>query len=156
MSFVIERIPADVLASVRATGTGHDGVPAARATANGGEPVRCCLTDARPGDELILFGYAPPLPDTSPYQETGAVYAHAGECPTEPAPDRYPSDWYGRPQVLRAYDRRGWIHPSSRTHDGRAPEREIAEILADPDVVEVHSRNIVYGCYMFTVRRATT
>lgn len=30
----------------------------------------------------------------------------------------------------------------------------IGGIFAAPDVVEVHSRNAVYGCFMFTVVRA--
>ena len=30
----------------------------------------------------------------------------------------------------------------------------ITEMLADPGVVQIHSRNVAYGCYMFTVGRA--
>jgi len=59
----------------------------------------------------------------------------------------------GRPQVLRAYDRRGWIHPSSRYHNGSDPEAAIAGVLAYSDVLQVFSRNSTYGCYMFTVVR---
>ncbi len=54
--------------------------------------------------------------------------------------------------MLRAYDDRGWIHPATTVHDGSDPESAIAEVLAAPGVVEVHSRNIAYGCYMFAVR----
>jgi hypothetical protein len=53
--------------------------------------------------------------------------------------------------VLRAYDERGWIHPATRLHDGSDPESAIAAVLAQPGVVRVHSRNVAYGCYMFTV-----
>jgi hypothetical protein len=55
--------------------------------------------------------------------------------------------------VLRAYDERGRIHPATRVHDGADPEREIADVLAQPGVVAVHSRNIAYGCFMFAVTR---
>lgn len=55
--------------------------------------------------------------------------------------------------MLRAYDVRGWIHEASRTHDGQDPERVIATMLSNPDVTQIHSRNIVYGCYMFTITR---
>jgi hypothetical protein len=65
----------------------------------------------------------------------------------------YPADWYGRPQILRAYDKRGWIHPSTRMHDGSDPQSRIEKMLADPDVVEIHSRNVAYGCYMFAIAR---
>jgi hypothetical protein len=36
-------------------------------------------------------------------------------------------------------------------HDGTDPEAALAAVLAAPGVVEVHSRNIAYGCYMFAV-----
>ncbi len=150
--FQIHALPADVLANVRASGVGAAGIPAERVVATGGEPLRCCLRDAAPGEELLLFGYEPALP-TSPYREIGPVFAHATACPGEPAPDSYPSDWYGRPQVLRAYDERGWIHPVTRVHDGTRPEAVIAEMLAEPGVTQIHSRNVAYGCYMFAVTR---
>lgn len=151
-TFRIHALPAAVLDAVRAGGADASGNPVEHAVAGGGEPVRCCLRNADPGDELLLFGYEPPLP-ASPYREVGAVFAHAKPCAV-PADDRgYPADWYGRPQVLRAYDRRGWIHGTTRVHDGSDPAKEIGEILADPEVVQIHSRNIAYGCYMFSVTR---
>lgn len=128
-----------------------DGVPA---TAGGGEPLRCCLRDAVEGEELLLFNYEPPLPgDASPYQEKGAVFTHAGECAGPASVTSYPPDWVGRRQALRAYDERGWIHPSTHVHDGTDPDAAIASVLAHPEVVEVHSRNLAYGCYMFRVTR---
>lgn len=122
-------------------------------TASGGEPLRCCLRDARAGESLLLFNHEPPLPD-SPYREKGAVFTHATPCAGPESVTEYPADWRGRPQALRAYDARGWIHPSTRVHDGTDPEAAIAEVLSHPEVVEVHSRNLAYGCYMFRVTRA--
>ena len=151
-AFHIDSIPAEVLDRVRATGIDTSGNPVARIVADGGNPLRCCLRDAEPGEEMILFGYEPPLP-ASPYREIGAVLAHAEPCAGPGDPTRYPSDWLGRPQVLRAYDERGWIHDATRRHDGSDPEAVIAAMLAEPGVVQIHSRNIDYGCYMFTVTR---
>jgi hypothetical protein len=119
--------------------------------AAGGEPLRCCLRNAVSRESLILFSYEPPLPQ-SPYQEKGAVFAHATSCHSAPDLRSYPSDWRGRPQVLRAYDERGWIRAAS-VHDGSSPEAAINAALEDPEVVEIHSRNVAYGCYMFTLRR---
>ncbi|HRN28627.1 MAG TPA: DUF1203 domain-containing protein [Terrimesophilobacter sp.] len=121
--------------------------------AEGGEPLRCCLRNATEGEELILFNYEPPLPAASPYRETGAVFTHADEC-AGPAATGYPQEWVGRKQVLRAYDARGWIHPSTRVHDGTDPDAAITSILADPDVVLIHSHNVAYGCYMMAITRA--
>ena len=147
-TFRVSGLPGEVLEAARSGGADARGNVPVRMVADGGEPVRCCLQDARAGEELVLFGYAPPLPE-SPYRETGAVFAHLGECPAPPT-DRYPADWRGRPQVLRAYDARGWIHPATRTHDGTDPEAAVAAVVAEPGVVQVHSRNIAYGCWMFT------
>ncbi|GAA4024086.1 DUF1203 domain-containing protein [Allokutzneria multivorans] len=142
-----------LLAQVRATGLDTSGNPVQRLTGITG-PLRCCLRSAREDEDVILFGHEPVLPGSgSPYREVGAVYAHAEHC-DGPDGEDYPAQWLDRPQVLRAYDARGWIHPATRTHDGSDPLGEIASILAEPDVVEIHSRNIAYGCYMFSITRA--
>lgn len=151
-TFRVHAIPAEELDEVRTSGIDASGDRAERLTAAGGEPVRCCLRDAEPGDELLLFGYRPPLP-AGPYRETGPVFVHAGPCTGPADTTRYPPDWRGRPQVLRAYDERGRIHDATTTHDGRDPEKAITELLAEPGVVRVHSRNIAWGCYMFAVTR---
>ncbi|TDC75651.1 DUF1203 domain-containing protein [Streptomyces hainanensis] len=152
--FLIHALPAEALADVRERGIDAFGVPAERITATGGEPARCCLRDAAPGEEMLLFGYEPPLPAVSPYREVGAVFAHAEPCAGPGDVTRYPADWHGRAQVLRAYDAHGRIHDATTVHDGRDPERAIAEILATPGVVRIHSRNVAWGCYMFAVSAA--
>lgn len=140
-----------ILDEVRVSQRDASGNPPERVIAGGGEPLRCCLCDAAPGEDLILFGYEPPLP-ASPYREVGAIFAHAQPCPGPAASDTYPVDWRGRSQVLRAYDARGWIHAAT-VHDGEHAEAAIADLLTDPGVVQIHSRNVAYGCYMFTVTR---
>ncbi|MBC6463021.1 DUF1203 domain-containing protein, partial [Actinomadura sp. HBU206391] len=97
--FLIHVIPAEELARVRSAGSSAG--PVERIVSEGGDPLRCCLRDSEPGEELILFGYEPPIP-SSPYREIGAVLAHARPCGGPAALDRYPPGWYGRRQVLRA------------------------------------------------------
>jgi hypothetical protein len=150
--FEVHAIPARVLAQVRSSRTDVSGNPIEPVQAAGGEPLRCCLRDARPGEALILFGYEPPI-GKSPYREIGAVFAHSEPCAGPAANGGYPPEWRGRRQVLRAYDRRGWIRDAS-VHDGSDPEGEIARFLADGEVVQLHSRNVAYGCFMFVVTRA--
>jgi len=144
-TYTIHAIPTEVVDELR----NLRGLGSAPWTAEGGEPIRCCLRDARPGEQLRLVNYEPPLPP-SPYREVGAVFVHAEPCSGPEESTAYPADWRGRPQVLRAYDERGWIHPATRTHDGTDPEGALAEVLAQPGVVQVQSRNVAYGCYMFT------
>ena len=148
----ITAMPREVLDIVRAGGSDATGSPAEQVEATGGEPLRCCLRDARAGEPLLLFGYRPPTA-AGPYRETGPVFAHSEPC-TGYDGHGYPRDWLGRPQVLRAYDRRGWIHPATRVHDGSDPEAAIAAVLGEPGVVAVHSRNVAYGCFMFAVTAA--
>jgi hypothetical protein len=151
----LDEVRASGLDEVRASGLDVSANPVEHVVAGGGEPLRCCLRDAAAGEDLILFGYQPPRP-AGPYREIGPVFAHATACAGPGASTGYPRGWYGRPQVLRAYDRRGWIHPATRVHDGSDPESVIAAILEDPEVVEIHSRNVAYGCYMFTITRTAT
>jgi hypothetical protein len=149
--FRIHAVPPAILDEVRATQRDASGNAPAQVIADGGEPLRCCLRDAAAGEELILFGYEPPLP-VSPYREIGAIFTHAQPCTGRASSEAYPADWRVRSQVLRAYDDRGWIHAAT-VHDGEHPETAIAELLAVPEVVQIHSRNVAYGCYMFTVTR---
>lgn len=151
-AFRVLPLPADVLRRVRDGEPDASGNAAVHLVAEGGEPLRCCLRNAEPGADLLLFGYEPSIP-ASPYREVGAVLAHAGACPGPSSTESYPPDWRGRPQVLRAYDRRGWIHDSTTVHDGQDPEAVIARLLADPEVAHVHSRNVAWGCYMFAITR---
>jgi hypothetical protein len=146
-------IPAEVLEHARTVGLDASGNPVEHLIADGGEPLRCCLRNAEPGESAILFGYEPPIP-ASPYRAMGAVFAHAEPCAGPKTTDTYPADWVGRPQALRAYDARGWIHPATTTHDGADPDAAVAAILADETVAQLHSHNLAYGCYMFAVTRA--
>src|SRR5262249_59753206 len=91
---------------VRRTGLDASGNPPEHVTAEGGEPLRCCLRNARAGESLILFGYEPPI-GNSPYREVGAVFAHAERCAGPPATDAYPAAWRGEPPGLRSLRRRG-------------------------------------------------
>ncbi|MEV6305376.1 DUF1203 domain-containing protein [Actinoplanes sp. NPDC051861] len=143
-AYRIDPISAALLDDVRAAGQAES------VTAGGGEPLRCCLRDAAAGEELMLFNYEPPLPP-SPYREVGAVFTHALPCPGPADALPYPPDWYGRKQVLRAYDSRGWIHPATGLTDGKDPVADIEKILADPTVALIHTRNVAYGCYMLAI-----
>ena len=149
--FTIVPIAKDVIDHARSSAGLTVESQVASLPAGGGEPLRCCLRNARPGESLILFNYEPPMP-LSPYREMGAVFTHAAPCSPTLDLETYPPDWRGRPQVLRAYDQRGWIHSAS-VHDGTSPEAEISAVLDDRDVVEIHSRNVAYGCFMFSLRR---
>jgi hypothetical protein len=149
--FHVHAIPAGLLARVRSSQLDASGNAVVAVRADGGEPLRCCLRNAREGESLLLFGYEPPI-GNSPYREIGAVFAHAAPCAGPVGHGDYPAAWRGKPQVLRSYDRRGWIIVAV-VHDGNDPEAEIARRFADPEAIQLHSRNVAYGCFMFVVTR---
>ncbi len=151
-AFRIYPIPIEVLERVRISGVDVSGTPVEQVRAEGAESLRCCLRNALPGERLILCGYQPPIAQ-GPYREIGAVFIHAEPCSGPATEDSYPAAWRGKPQVLRGYDRRGFIH-DAKVHDGTNPEAEIARFFDDPEIVQLHSRNIAYGCFMFVVARS--
>ena len=48
----------------------------------GGSPMRCCLRDSAPGDEMAIIAWSP-FPWQGPYAELGPIFVHAAGCPGE-------------------------------------------------------------------------
>jgi hypothetical protein len=108
---------------------------------------------AQPGEQIILIAYRP-FDEASAYAETGPVFVHAQACDGYAHPDMYPDDFRGRQQVFRCYDASGNIlggHLAGPTED---VETVIEELFADQTVEYIHTRNVVFGCYMLELRRA--
>ena len=136
-------IPAEELDAIRMAGRDEAGnVLEIQVPAEGGAPLRCCLREARAGERLLLIAYTPP----------GTAGAYAERCDGYPEPHAYPAGLTGRQQVVRAYDRQGRIADGVLVADGHQAQGVIAELLARPEVVLVHLRNVGYGCYNFCVR----
>ena len=150
-TFQIEAIPAAELDRIRAVGQDVEGNPFTPRDAGGGEPLRCCLRPAREGERVALIAYRP-TGTAGAYAETGPVFVHAQPCAGYPADGGWPPEFRDRRQVLRAYDAAGRIADATLV-DGAAAEEGIAKLLADPAHAVVHSRNVLYGCYMFAVSR---
>lgn len=117
-----------------------------------GAPLRCCLRDSRPGEEVALVSAAPPGPRGA-YAESGPVFVHARAC-AGPERGGYPADWRGRRQVFRAYDDDGTIVGGEVVEPGDGQEEAAARLLAAPGVAFLHTRNVVHGCYMLRIDRA--
>lgn len=116
-------------------------------------PLRCCLTEAPVGEKVALVAYQP-FDRPGPYAETGPVLIHVEPCAGYADIHRYPEEFRHRRQILRAYDARGWQAYDAHTIvDGEDAEAVIERILANPNIEFLHSRNVLAGCYMFTIRR---
>lgn len=149
-----EPIPAAVLRPTRTAMTDEAGnLLTVQVTAEGGSPLRCCLRETVPGEEVLLIAYTPPG-TSGAYAERGPVFIHAEPCLGYVTPDQYPPALSHRQQVVRAYDRQGRIADGVLVADGEHALTVIRELLARPDVELVHLRNVGYGCYNFAARRA--
>lgn len=149
-----EPIPAAQLRQTRTAMTDEAGnLLTVQVTAEGGSPLRCCLRETVPGEQVLLIAYTPPG-TSGAYAERGPVFIHARPCPGYVTPDQYPPGLSRRQQVVRAYDRRGRIADGVLVADGEHAQTVIRELLARPDVELVHLRNVGYGCYNFAVRPA--
>jgi hypothetical protein len=151
-SFTIAAIPGEMLARVRSTGADDLGHELVVTEAGGGEPLRCCLREADPGERIGLISYRP-FPWDGVYAEVGPVFVHADDCGGYPETDTYPAGFRHRQQIFRAYGHDRTI-VDSRIVEGADAEPALAELLARPDVDFVHSRNVAYGCFMFVVQRS--
>lgn len=152
--FVIEALPPARLEAIRSAAVDDGGNRIGAAfEAEGGEPLRCCLRLARPGEALLLIAYRP-FEAAGPYAETGPVYVHAAACAGYGADAGYPEEFRERPQVFRCYDAAGAILGGRVALPPETPEAVIGELFADDRVELIHTRNVVFGCYMLGIRRA--
>jgi hypothetical protein len=150
---IFEPIPPAKLQQIRAAGVDEAGNRlTVQADAEGGNPLRCCLRESAPGEQVLLIAYTPPGTGGA-YAERGPVFIHAEPCSGYLTPDRYPPALSHRQQVVRAYDRDGKIAGGVLVNDGEHAMTAIRELLARPDITLVHLRNVGYGCYNFAVRR---
>ena len=150
---VFEAISQARLQEIRAAGVDEAGNRlTVRGETSGGSPLRCCLRESAPGEQLLLIAYTPPG-GRGAYAERGPVFIHAEPCAGYLTPSRYPPGLSHRLQVVRAYDRDGRIAGGVMVNDGEHAMTVIRELLARPDVSLAHLRNVGYGCYNFAVRR---
>ena len=124
---------------------------AVRRIAEHGAPCRVSLTDAVPGDEVLLVNYEHHTVD-SPYRMRFAIYVRRGEERYD-AIDRVPEQLRKRMLAVRAFDAdgmmRGW-----ELIDGRDVEQAIDRLLAEPEAAYLHVHFAAPGCYAARVERA--
>jgi Protein of unknown function (DUF1203) len=116
-----------------------------------GAPCRISLTDARPGDELLLVNYEH-HPVDSPYRMRFAIYVRRGE-ETYDAVDQVPEQLRRRTLAVRSFDA-GAMMVDRELVDGRELEAAIARLFADARAAYLHVHFAAPGCYAARVERA--
>jgi hypothetical protein len=149
----VRPIPADVVADFRRTGRDGLGHPISTHTADGGEPLRCCLRRAVPGESIAVISYSP-TPVPGPWQEYGPVFVHGHECEGRDASAGLPDELRTGPRVLRSYRRDGSLHYDAIVvvPTGADIDEPVRALVGREDVFEVHVRTLEPQCFLFAVR----
>jgi hypothetical protein len=116
-----------------------------------GYPCRVSLTDAEPGQPVILVHYEH-QPAASPYRASHAIYVREGEV-TYDAVDHVPDALRSRLLSVRGFDRLGFM-VGADVVEGRALEGVIEQLFADSHTDYLHVHFAKPGCYAARVERA--
>jgi hypothetical protein len=152
MHFRIQGLPAEDFAPLFALSDDelaqHGAV---RRIADGPRPCRISLTDAKPGDELILVNYEHHAV-ASPYRMRFAIYVRQGEA-TFDAVDAVPEQLRTRTLAVRAFDGEAMMTGWELT-EGAKLEAAIERLFSDPRAAYLHVHFAAPGCYAARVERA--
>jgi len=124
---------------------------AVRTIADGPRPCRISLTDATPGDELILVNYEHHAV-ASPYRMRFAIYVRQGEQ-TFDAVDSVPDQLRRRTLAVRGFDDKGMM-TGWELIEGIWLEEAIERQFAEPRAHYLHIHFAAPGCYAARVERA--
>jgi len=115
-----------------------------------GYPCRISLTDASPGDELLLVNYEHHAV-ASPYRMRFAIFVRRGETRYDRV-NVVPPQLRGRHLAVRAFDERammiGW-----ELVNGTELEAAIGRLFADQRAAYLHVHFAAPGCYAARVDR---
>ncbi|TMI98715.1 MAG: DUF1203 domain-containing protein [Alphaproteobacteria bacterium] len=124
---------------------------AVRTKAPAAVPCRISLTDATPGDEVILTNYEHHSVD-SPYRMRFAIYVRKGE-ETYDRVNQVPEQLRMRTLAARAFDRDGMMIGRELV-EGPQLEAAIERLFATPGAAYLHLHYAAPGCYAAKVERA--
>jgi hypothetical protein len=145
-------VPATDLRRIRCNGHDDHGNTLVARDSEAGLPLRCCLRLSRAGESIALIAYQPSALG-GPYAEIGPVFVHVDDCGGPADVTSYPPDFAGRRAVLRPYDAAGLMLDGFVAEPGES-ETGLKRLFDDRRVALVHVRNVVAGCWNFSVRRA--
>jgi uncharacterized protein DUF1203 len=144
----------DFIVSAMPAGDADPCAPTVRAVvAEGREPCRRCLRNARTGEHLLLLPYDPFLV-RSPYTSEGPVYVHADGCePHHAEPSVLPEQVDAPRQFsVRAYDGDAMMLDAVVVGADELAER--ARALLGNGAEFLHAHFAGPGCFAFRIDRA--
>ena len=116
-----------------------------------GFPDRIEISDAAPGESLLLLNYLHQAADT-PYRSAHAIFVR--ERPVAPTDlvGEIPPAMRARPLSLRAFDAEDMMVDADLV-DGAEAEALIERLLANPKVAYLHAHYARRGCYAGRIER---
>jgi hypothetical protein len=150
---LVQAIVPERLDRVRADGSdGYGNQLHAFAASGQGEPLRCCLRYALPGEQVALISYAP-FNHASVWTEVGPVYVHASKCSGYMTTSVLPEELRTGPRVLRTYDDSDAMNYEHNTviTDEADLDPILERLLGEPDVSTVHVRTLAPQCFLYAV-----
>jgi hypothetical protein len=117
-----------------------------------GFPDRIEISDAAPGETLLLVNYVHQAADT-PYRASHAIFVRERDVAPTDLVDDLPPAMRVRPLSLRAFDAEGLMVDGDLV-DGAAAESMIERLFADSSVAYIHAHYARRGCYAGLIERA--
>ena len=114
-------------------------------------PCRVTLTDAEPGEALILLPFAHHMAH-SPYRASGPIFVREGAAEPFDAVDTLPPVFQGRLLSVRAYDAHGDMTAAEVVDSD--PRPLFAQFFTDPAVAHIDVHYARRGCFGARVTRA--
>ena len=116
-------------------------------------PCRVSLTDAEPGEPLILVSHRHLDAPASPYRGEGPVFVREGAVGAAPEPGEIPDMLARRLLSARVYDA-DWMMTDADVVEGRDLAGRLERWFADDAVVRIHLHTARRGCYLAAAERA--
>jgi hypothetical protein len=130
----------------------REGVRRYVADAKPGFPDRIEISDAEPGETLLLVNYEHQPADT-PYRASHAIFIRERMVEPTELVDDIPPAMRARPLSLRGFDAAGLMVEGDLV-DGKEAERLIHLFFANPDVAYIQAHYARRGCYAGRIERA--
>jgi len=117
-----------------------------------GYPCRVSLTDAKPGERVILLNYEH-QPSNNPFRSSHAIFVREKARQAHPGIDEVPEMLVARHLSIRGFDADDWLVDAGLAA-GHAISSAIESTFANPEVAYIHLHNAKLGCYLAKVTRA--
>ena len=121
------------------------------ADAPAGYPDRIEISDAAPGESLLLVNYLH-QPAATPYRSGHAIFVRERAVAPTDMVGEIPPAMRARPLSLRAFDAEDMMVDADLV-DGSEAEGLIERLLADPRTAYIHAHYARRGCYAGRIER---